>query len=145
MGVVPTPVNSTANAINTAIQVAIFDVALKSFEAFARAQLPWLNFPIVSPVFSYLLKWIGKYLYTFLAQIATFTVIDMQTAAEKTAYTQALLALQAAYTKGDSNAIAQATKDTKNAMANLIHWDGAATNLKLKLRKGSDQRRSVVW
>ena len=143
MGAVPSPVNSTAAAVNTAIQVAVFDVALKSFQTYARAQLPWLNFPIISPLFNYLCDKIGTCFYTFLAQIATFSIIDMQTAAEKSAYSQALLALQAAYTKGDPNAIAQATASTKTALASLIRFDGS-TPIHLKLRKNSYQGQPMV-
>jgi len=141
MGDVPTPINNVATDINNAIQIAIFDVALNALKAYAVASLPWLGWPIINQLFNLLTNLIGKYVYTYLAQIATFTVIDMQTAAETQAYAQALNALQAAMTTGDQNAIGQATSEVKTALAALIHFDGSASlqlRASQRLRKGSN-------
>jgi len=127
MGIIPTPVNNVANAINDAIQIAIFDVALNALKAYAIANLPWLGWPVINQIFNLVTNLIGKYVYTYLSQIATFTVIDMQTDAERAAYSQALVNLQAAYTTGDQNAIGQATSQVKTALASLIHFDGSST------------------
>jgi hypothetical protein len=143
MGDIPTPVNNTANALNEAIQIAIFDVALNAMKAYALVQMPWLAWPVVNQIFNLITKLLGNYIYTFLSQVATFAVIDMQTDAEKEAYSQALTQLLAAYSSGDQNAIQRATTDVKQAMASLIHFDGSASlqlRASLRLRKSYDQR-----
>ena len=124
MGDTPTPVNNTANAIDNAIQVAVFDVAVNALKAYAVAALPWLGWPIISQAFNWLLNLLGNDLYGFLSQLATFEVITIQTGQEEQAYLQAIEQLQAAYSAGNSNGITSATQNVKTALASLIHFDG---------------------
>jgi len=133
MGDIPTPVNNTANAINNAIQIAILDVALNALRAYAIVQMPWLAWPVVNQIFNLVTGLIGKYFYTYLSQVATFSIIDFQTDIERAAYIKALDQLQVACASGDSSAINQATSSVRSSLANLIHFDGSAS-VQLKAR-----------
>jgi hypothetical protein len=117
------PVKDVITAINNAIEDIIFDVALSALKTFAVTELPWLGLPLINPLFNLLVNWIGGYFYTFLSQIADLEVVTIQTTIEATNYTQAIAALQAAYTSGDPTSIATSTTSVKSALAALIHFD----------------------
>lgn len=128
MGAVPTPVNETANTVNGIISFTVFDVAVRAFQTYAKAQVPFLNLPIVSSIFSYLMNIVGGWFYAYFSQFATFTIIDWQTGSERDAYTRAEGVLRQAHLSGDKNAIDQATKQFRTAFESLVHWDGSSTN-----------------
>ena len=122
----PSVVNVVATDINSAIQVAIFNVAVNALKTAAVADFPWLALPVVSQLFSLLVNTVARYVYKYLSQVATFAVIDAQVASENNSYQQSVTQLQSALTTGDSDAISQAQAAFEANLASLIHFDGSA-------------------
>lgn len=127
MGTTPSTTNSAAKTVDEIIQVAIYDVAVAAFKAFAVAEAPWLKLPIISQLFSLIVDSFAGSLYKFLAQSATFEIIDLQTDSELNAYTKAEAALRAVHLTGNEAAINAAAINFKTTLASLIHFDGSAT------------------
>jgi hypothetical protein len=125
MASTPTKTNGTVSAVDSIIQSAIFDVALSALKTYLYAQMPWLSYPIIKQVFGSFLNWIAGYIYTYLTQVANFTVIDLQTDQEKSSYAAAVTQLQAAQSSGDPNAIQKAKDQFTITLGNLIHFDGS--------------------
>jgi hypothetical protein len=125
MASTPTTTNGTASTVDSIIQSAIFDVALNALKTYLYAQMPWLSYPIIKQVFGAFLNWVAGYIYTYLTQVANFTVIDLQTDQEKSSYAAAVTQLQAAQSLGDPNAIQKAKDQFTSTLGNLIHFDGS--------------------
>lgn len=126
MGDVPTPVNEPAVIVNGIIQFAIYDVAVNALQVAAIAELPWLGWPVIKQLFGLLLNTIAGYIYKYLAQAATFEIIDLQTEAEQSAYAAAVGKLQTAISTGDQDATTQGIDEFKKSLGSLIHFDGSA-------------------
>jgi hypothetical protein len=125
MGSTPTTTNTATHTVDQIIQAAIFDVALNALQTYLYAQLPWLGFPIIKQVFGAFLNWVAGYIYTYLTQVANFTVIDLQTDQEKASYDAAVTQLKSAQSSGDPNALQKAKDQFKSTLGNLIHFDGS--------------------
>lgn len=120
------PEDKPAETADAIIHAAVFDVALKEAKAAIIAQYPGLALPVLQTLLSMALNWVGTFIYTALARLVTFTIIDLQTGAEKDAYLKAEGALRTAHLSGDAHAIDQAVQDYKAALARIIHFDGIA-------------------
>jgi len=121
----PTTTNGAIQTVDSIIQAAIFDVALNALKTYLYAQMPWLAYPVIKQVFGAFLNWIAGYIYTYLTQVANFTVIDLQTDQEKASYDAAVTQLQDAQSSGDPNALQKAKDQFKSTLGNLIHFDGS--------------------
>jgi len=117
----PVPTNDSANLVNKGL--ALFAMLLRELaDKAARAQLPWLNWPVVSTIFNILLKMVEKWVYTGIATQATFIVIGFQTAHERDEYLKGLeLLAQARQTGvGQSEALERMRKNVEE----LIRFNG---------------------
>lgn len=123
---IPPPANKPAQTADSIIHAAVFDVALKEAKAAILAQYPGLAIPVIQTLLSMALNWVGTFIYTALARLVTFSIIDLQTGSEKDAYVKAESSLRAAHLSGDQNAINQAVTDYKAALARVVHFDGVA-------------------
>lgn len=121
----PLPDNHMAAGVDGVIHVLIFDVAEKAAETYARAQVPFLNTPVISQIFSYAMKWLCGFVYVAMSNQATFTVIDLQTDHEKDQYIKAVDELKAIQKSGDQNAIDEAKRKFREKLAALIKFDGS--------------------
>lgn len=126
MGTVPSGTNTAASTVESIINAAVFDLALKAAEVAAIAQAPFLGLPVIKTLFEAFLNWVAGVIYKNLSLVATFVVIDIQTAEQKIAYLKAEGELRAAHLTGDPDAISKAVVDFKTALASLIHFDGSA-------------------
>lgn len=122
-----TPIdNEQAAAVNKVIERLVFDVAINAAKAAAVAQAPWLEMPVVSAVFNYLLNLFGGYIYEALSQNATAIVINVQSEQSREAYSKAVDRLQAAHEKGSADEIEKAKQDFKDTLGVLISWDNGS-------------------
>jgi len=128
MTTIPAPVNKTVETADAIIQFALYQVAVKALTTYARAQFSFLNLPVVSQLFNLLVNSITDQLYKFLAQTATFTIIDLQVSAEKAAYAKTEAALRAVHLTGSQEAINAATINFKSALAGLVRFNGVGAS-----------------
>lgn len=120
------PADKAAQTADDIIHAAVFDVAVKEAKAAIITQYPGLAIPVVQTLLTMALNWVGTFIYTALARLVTFSIIDLQTGSEKDAYLKAEGALRAAHLSGDANALNQAVTDYKAALARIVHFDGIA-------------------
>lgn len=120
-------VNQKAASANAIIKVAVLSVALNFAEDELADEAPWLKLPIISSLFHLVMNKVGQKIYKYLAQLATISVINIQTQKEQEAYLKAESALRAASSSGDADALTKATLDYESALADLVHFDGSAS------------------
>lgn len=123
----PTTDNKLADFIN-----GIINALIVGGEAAAEAYIISLDptilaIPVVKVLIEGGLKYIGGFVYAYLARGATNLVIDIQTNGEQSKAVIAATALQMAIASGDQNVIKKAAQDASTAYGNLIHWDGSTT------------------
>ena len=102
--------------LQKAIVGAVTNLVIKA----ATAQVPFLGFPIISTIFSYL---VNKFANSFYAQaelFLVFKVIDFTENANQEAYSAAVVTLEAAQKTGDQNALDKAKADFSKTLADLI-------------------------
>ncbi len=125
MGDTPTMINRPATLANEAIGFMV-NVMFDGAKGAAIVAAPWLGWPIVSQVFSYVLGLANNYVYMFLAMKGTFLIIAFQTAEERDAAIASRDKLASAIVGGDVNAIIEASKKFDADFDRLIHWNGSA-------------------
>ncbi len=126
MGDVATPVNDPAKKANY-VERKLIDVLILGAVTAAKIYVPFLNFPVVSQVFGFLMGKFGDIMYVELALGTTFSIIDHQTKAEKIAFDEAMAALAASrQAAGDYDEHARALQRAKDAFDRLVHSDGSA-------------------
>ena len=136
MAALPTT-NQTASTVNTIIHDAIFDVGMSAAKAALIIAWPVCGWPVISQLIDLLFNWVAGYIFTGLADLSTFAIIDVQVAIETAQYDAAVAALQAASVQAsldmsaaakakDQAALDAAKQAWKNAFQNLAHFDGAA-------------------
>lgn len=126
MGSTPATHNTTAEIVNEIIQISIMEIGVNAAIAAATAELPFLGFPVIKQLFSMAVKWLGSRIYTALAHLATFQIIDLQTDSEVREYNDAVLRLKEALSKEGSD-VSSAKNEFRDRLARLIRWDGSAT------------------
>ncbi len=122
----PQTTNEQAERLDAVIHGAIFDVGIVGAQAMAEAQFPFLAWPIVRQLFGLGLRWQAGFFYRAFARVATFDVVDAQTAEEKIAYDRAHMALQAAIAVGTPEDEQAAEERYREAVRRLVRFDGAA-------------------
>jgi hypothetical protein len=122
----PSPINQPAKTANEVIQFALYEVAVKALKNAVYAEAPYLKIPPLSWIFEGVLNWVTGKLYTMLSQTATFVILDIQTDAERRAYSAAEGALREAMLIGNQEAINDAARKFKAALGSLVHFDGSA-------------------
>jgi hypothetical protein len=120
--------NKTASVADSVIHSLVFDLAVKAVEADLLAAFPILNLPIIKQLQNLIVQYIAGKIYSALATMATFAIIDVQVNEEaKDAHT-AIANLQLAITNGDQNEINKAKSDFTSSFQKLVHYDGSASN-----------------
>jgi hypothetical protein len=72
------------------IKSLIFDLVLKQVISRAIANLPFLAWPIVNPIFVYLIQKLGTMIYLELERAVAFEIINHRTEIERAAYEQSV-------------------------------------------------------
>ena len=72
------------------IKSLIFDLVLKQVISRAIAYLPFLAWPIVNPIFVYLIQKLGTMIYLELERAVAFEIINHRTEIERAAYEQSV-------------------------------------------------------
>lgn len=105
------------------IQAAIYNVAVPAAKAAAVAEAPWLGAPVLSQVFDYLLGKFADWIYKALDQAVVFSIIDLQTEAQRKAYDEAVAALKAVVNQPTATPqdIEKARQDLEKKLADLIN------------------------
>lgn len=116
-----TPTNKEASLVNAGL-AALLDILKRYGAAGARASYPWLNWPIVSQLFSWLTNVLEKWLYDLAATQASFIVINFQTNAERDAYLKSLEELVEARESGIHRK--EALEKVKKNVKDLIRFNG---------------------
>lgn len=101
----------------------IFDVALKAAIASVVASVPFLAWPVVNPVFIFVVTKLTEKVYDRLKLFVAFTIIDFETEAARTAYENAVAELkQVLQGAPDAGTIQKARDDFKRTLAGLIRF-----------------------
>lgn len=122
----PTPVNKTANTINTGIKIT-GDTLVNVVEALIISDVPFLGMPVINQLFNALINWLSGYIIRAAETGATFAVIDLQVDHEVSQMAKVTTGVIAAEKTGDADAIKAAIKAYADAHSALIHDDGSAT------------------
>lgn len=123
----PPPQNKPAETADEVIHFAVFSLAAKAAVDAIVAESPSLAAPVLKALITKLVNWLGGYIYKALARMVTFTIINLQTDEQKSAYLKAEGALRAAQLSGDPNAVLSAKKDFESALKAIVHIDGSAS------------------
>lgn len=125
---IPAPVNQTVQTANDLIHAALFGAVVNAVIVSLNAELPWLNWPLISEIEKAVLDKIAGEIYTTLSQFVTFAIIDSQIAGEKEDYSNAEKALRDALAKTpvDLQAIANAKAQMARAFDSVLRAHGAA-------------------
>lgn len=109
---------------NKIIHAAVYDVALRGAKLAAYAEAPWLKAPIISQIFEYLLGKFADWVYTSLDNAVAFSIIDIETQAQREAYEDAVHELKATLQPltgaPDAEAIAKAEEEFRKRLSDLI-------------------------
>lgn len=82
---------------NKAIKSLILDVVLKAAIRQIIAAVPFLSWPVINPLVTYLITKVATVLYDHMALYISFQLIDFKTDQEQKAYTKAVEELKAAH------------------------------------------------
>ena len=110
-------------SVNAIIDGVIMGFAANAAKAALIVDYPFLGWPIINSFFNYFFDLGAQYFSNSVQQGADVSIIDTQTAAEKTAFAKAEAALRAVHANGDPHDILIATQNFKIAVAGLIHFD----------------------
>lgn len=88
------PMQSTEDTASSLIKSIIFELVLKAAISRAIAYLPFLAFPVINPIFVYLIEKIGTMIYVELERSVAFQIIDYRTEAYRQAYDEAVEGLK---------------------------------------------------
>lgn len=102
--------------INEILHGIIFEVVLKAAISRVVAAVPFLAWPIINPVFSFIVVKFVEIFYDELSKSVAFQVINFQTEEQRKAYSDAVTQLQAAIEKPKEE---QNAEDIEKAKAEL--------------------------
>lgn len=106
------------------IHAAVFDVAVKGARMAAVAEAPWLAYPVISQIFDFLLNHFAEWVFTALDNAVAFSIIDIETEAQREAYEEAVSVLRTTLNPltgvPDADAIAKAEAEFKKRLGDLI-------------------------
>lgn len=114
--------NLPAETADQVIKFTLYNVAVASFKGYLRAYASWLNLPVISQLFDFIVGTITDKFFYFLSQVMTFAVIDIQVGAELEAYKKAEAGFRAVYKSGNQEAIDAARKNFGLAARDLVRF-----------------------
>lgn len=111
---------SIAAVIEELLKQFLFDIVLKDLIADAIAAAPFLGFPIVNPVFVYLVTKVAKYYYQNTKDFLDAGLIDFKVATENKDYSRAKAALAKAI--AGQKDVDEAVKEFQRTLGDLVHF-----------------------
>lgn len=118
------PDNPAVKSIDEILHLIIVDIVFKQISLAIAVAFPFLNLPIISTIYQWLMGLIAGAAYKPLENLVALGVISVQVDGQKSGYDAAKVALQKAQASGDKNAEEQAKADFKNKFRKLVHLDG---------------------
>jgi len=108
--------------IEDVVKKLVFDVILKAAISKIIAAVPFLAWPVINPLFVYIVTKVATRLYEEMETHVQFTLIDLKTKAELEAYNKAVAELKAAHAAPiiDQKEIENAKQKFKATLGNLI-------------------------
>lgn len=125
MGDTPQTKNRWAIIVDSVIHT-IFTVGLTAGSEVLKSYLPFLRLPVISQIFNFIVNRYGKMIDEAIQTMATYAVINIQTAHEVSGFNTAKDALKLAQGGTDDLAKQKAREDFKKKLAALLHSDGSA-------------------
>lgn len=108
----------------TILKNLFFEVALKSLEEKLISLAPLLGWPVINPVFLFIMNKIASLFYDELTNVVQFVEIDWEVEKEKKAYQDALKKLEDEINKPkdqrDETAIERERLNTRDRLRDLI-------------------------
>jgi hypothetical protein len=98
----------------------VFDVALKAVITRIVAAVPFLGFPVINPVFVYIITKLAGVIYEEISRVVAFSIIDHTVDQERQKYDDAVNQLKDAVKTGDQNDIEKAKAEFKERLKNLV-------------------------
>jgi hypothetical protein len=121
----PTLVNKPVAVVEAIIHALIAGVGKTGIIALGISLQPWLAYPGIKQLFSWLVGYLTENISKALQETAADAIIDAQAQAQKKACNEAFDALKQAEEQGDDNALTLATNQVKEALGRLIHYGGS--------------------
>lgn len=85
-------------------------------------EVAWLAMPVVNPLFTFIVKFVGKFLYKKAALEAAFKIIEKQTGDQRDNYNHEMAQYKEAIKQGKSDAEIQKERDeAKERLRKLIN------------------------
>jgi hypothetical protein len=106
--------------VDAIVKGLIFEVALRAVVARLILVVPFLGWPVINPVFVFILSKIAGLLFDEMAKVVSFGIIELQVDHQRKTYEESVDKLKLALTAGDPDAIKQAKEEFKNRLGDLI-------------------------
>lgn len=108
------------NSADAVIKSLIFDVVVRVVIQTSMAALPILGWPVIAPLFGWVVIKIATLIYDELSKHVQFLLIDIQTEQQKQAYDKATTELKTAIDSGTN--VDEAKEKFKNSLRDLIRF-----------------------
>jgi len=106
--------------LEASIRALVFDVVLKRAIEAAVKSVPFLGWPVVNQVVTYIVKKILVELYEELSRFVSFTLIDWKTKQQQQDYEEAVAKYKAAQESANAEQVKQAQETFKSTLRDLI-------------------------
>lgn len=115
--------NPIVQDVEKVIQALLYDLGVKMVMTYLIAQVPFLGYPLIRQIVTWVVTYVAGILYKYLDQFVVFSIIDFQTQSQAQDYLASVNKLQSAITSGDANAIEKAKSDFKTKLNTLVKFD----------------------
>lgn len=112
--------NEPQSALAKTIRDLIFEVAIKQVIARAIVAAPFLAYPIINPVFIFIVGKLFDVIYAEMSLTVSFVLIDFKYAHHKAAYDQAVNDLKLATEAQDAKEIETAKDNFRATLRDLV-------------------------
>jgi Arc/MetJ family transcription regulator len=116
------PPNIPVEIVDALINDVLKGLGLSEAYTLLVAAFPFLGWPIIGLVTSFLISWVGGAIFKALEKLVSFKVIDWEVIAQNDAYKASLQTLEAAQATGDAAQLEAAKAQFKANLQKLIHY-----------------------
>lgn len=106
--------------LSKTIRDLVFEVVVKQVIARAVALAPWLAWPVINPVFVFVVSKLFGVIYDEMSLTVSFVVIDFRHAHHRAAYDRAVADLKDAQESGNNEEIESAKAEFRSTLRDLI-------------------------
>lgn len=112
--------------VESTVKDLVYKVAFEKVKSVLISKIPFLGFKLINPLFGFLLGKLFDVVYAEIKTAVEFGFIDMEVAAQKIAYEQAVTNLKTELSKPgvqlNDQAIQNAKAELEKRLADLIHF-----------------------